>query len=102
MEKNIPEAAREALLEVSKKRTSQSTLGDSGGRWSREEYILALDLYLNHPEITHDDSDPAVQDVADLTGRSANSIALRLANFRHLDPEGTEGMSNVGTDCRDI
>jgi hypothetical protein len=100
LEKDIPSAAREALLEVSQERSTQSTL--SGGQWSREEYILALDLYLNHPEITHDASDSAVQEVADLTGRSANSIALRLANFRHLDPNGTDGMSNVGADCRDI
>jgi hypothetical protein len=102
LEQDLPNAAREALLEVSQEKSAQSTLGESGGRWGRDEYILALDLYLNHSEITHDDSDPAVQKVAALTGRSANSIALRLANFRHLDPDGTEGLSNVGADCREI
>jgi predicted restriction endonuclease len=74
----------------------------SGERWTRGEYILTLDLYLNHPDIIEDESDPQIREVASLIGRTPGAVALRLANYRYLDPASTEGMSHVGKACKQI
>lgn len=74
----------------------------SGTQWSRDEYLVTLDLYLNHPDIVEDQTDPEIQEVASLIGRSPGAVALRLANFRHLDPSSTEGMSHVSNDSERI
>jgi hypothetical protein len=74
----------------------------SGGRWSRDEFLVTLDLYLNTKQIRADKSDPAVKNAADLLGRTPGSIALRIANYTHLDPSGTQGMENTGAACREI
>jgi putative restriction endonuclease len=72
------------------------------GTWTRDEHLVALDLYLNYPDVVEDSNDRQVKDVADLIGRSANAVALRLGNYRHLDPESTKGLENVSQDCREI
>lgn len=53
-----------------------------------------LDLYLNGADFLEDRDDPKVKDLASLTGRTANAISLRLANFRALDDSSTKGMTN--------
>lgn len=74
--------------------------------WTRDELILALDLYLRRQQV--DDSDPEVIELSALlnalpihtdtsaveTFRNANSVHMKLANFAHFDPSyhGT-GMS---------
>lgn len=73
----------------------------SSSEWERHEFILTLDLYHNH-EFTHDVSDPQVREVADLIGRTPGSVVLRLSNYTHLDPSGTQGMENTGEACREI
>jgi len=70
--------------------------------WSRDEHIVVLDLYLNHPDVVEDTSDPAVQDAADIIGRTPDSVVFRMGNYRHLDPRGTQGLSNVSAGCREI
>lgn len=74
----------------------------SGERWTRDEYIVTLDLYLNYPDLVEDESDPQIREVASLIGRTPGSVALRLANYRYLDPANTEGMSHVGKACKQI
>lgn len=74
----------------------------SGNTWSRDEYLVTLDLYLNKDNIVEDQTDPDVQDIADLIDRTPGAVALRLANYRHLDPRSTEGMSHVSKGCREI
>lgn len=69
--------------------------------WSRDEYLVVLDLYLNH-DIREDSTDPQVQQAAKLINRSANSVGLRLGNYRHLDPESTTGLSHVSAASREI
>jgi hypothetical protein len=32
----------------------------TGNTWTRDEYLVTLDLYLNHPEVVEDEEDPAV------------------------------------------
>ena len=67
-------------------------------RWAAEEIILALDLYLTHNQLDNQD-----EDVVELSStlnalaihserpdaerwRNPNGVALKLANFAHLDP----------------
>ena len=59
------------------------------GEWSRDEFLVTLDLYLNE-DVTEDKSDPAVQDTAQLIGRTPDAVVYRLGNYRHLDPAGSK------------
>ena len=65
--------------------------------WTRDELILAFYLYLKLPfgKINH--SNPEVIQLGKDIGRTANSVALRLANFAHVDPfhqqRGVKGLS---------
>ena len=54
--------------------------------WSEAELILALNLYfkLEYEEMHTKNVD--VLDLAKLTGRSVNSISMRLMNYIHCDP----------------
>lgn len=70
--------------------------------WTRNEYLITLDLYLNHSEIVEDKNDPKIRKAADLIGRTPDAVALRLANYRNIDPRSTKGMSHVSKGCREI
>jgi len=102
LERDIPEDAKERLREASSNTYESDSGANSGGQWSRDEYLVTLDLYLNESEYIADDSDPMIREVASLIGRTPGSVVLRLANYRHLDPSSTEGMRNVGKACREI
>ncbi len=54
--------------------------------WTKEELILALNLYLKIPfgKIHH--GNPKIIHLANLIGRSANSVSMRLSNFASVDP----------------
>ncbi len=66
--------------------------------WSREDHILAFNLYCKIPfgQIHH--SNPKIVDLARLIGRTPSSVSLKLSNFARLDPElksrGVSGMSH--------
>ncbi len=64
--------------------------------WTREELILAFNLYLKIPFGKMHTSNPDVQHLANLIGRTPSSIALRLVNFASVDPvlkaRGIKGM----------
>ncbi len=64
--------------------------------WSREELILAFNLYLKIPFGKISYRTPEVIYLAELIGRSANAAAIRLANFASVDPyhqsRGVKGM----------
>ncbi len=88
--------------------------------WTREELILALDLYYRFEGRIPDTNDPDVialaATLADLsmfgegsdsrTGRSKASIIFKLSNFRSLDPKarasGKVGFQNIGKADREI
>lgn len=67
--------------------------------WSRDELILALDLYMRHRPSFPDDKHPEVIALSQLlnelattaTGnasfRNPNGVAMKLMNFRRLDPD---------------
>jgi putative restriction endonuclease len=64
--------------------------------WTREELILAFNLYLKTPFGKMHSTNKDVIHLANLIGRSSNSIALRLVNFASVDPvlkaRGIKGM----------
>lgn len=69
--------------------------------WSREELILAFNLYLKLPFGKLHTRTLEVQELAIMLGRSVNSIVIRLTNFASCDPyhqnRGVKGMSRNKT-----
>lgn len=64
--------------------------------WTREEHILAFNLYCKIPFGSIHMHNPRVIQLARLLGRSVGSVSLKLSNFARLDPElqarGIKGM----------
>lgn len=54
--------------------------------WTREELILALNLYLKLPFGKMHSRTPEVIHLADIIDRTPSSIAMRLVNFASVDP----------------
>lgn len=54
--------------------------------WTREEHILAFNLYSQIPFGTIHTGNPKLKQLAQIIGRSVNSISYKLANFARLDP----------------
>jgi putative restriction endonuclease len=74
--------------------------------WSREELILAVNLYCKLPFGKMHSSNPEVIKLATLIGRTPSSIALKLGNFASFDPSlqerGIKGASNASKLDREI
>jgi len=66
--------------------------------WTRDEHILAFNLYCKIPFGRQHSRAPEIIELAKMLGRSANSVALKLNNFSRLDPElqarGVKGMGH--------
>ncbi|WP_246200179.1 HNH endonuclease [Maribacter luteus] len=66
--------------------------------WTRNELILAINLYCKLPFGRLHRSNPQVVHLAGLIGRTPSSIAYKLVNFASLDPSlqarGIKGASN--------
>ena len=54
--------------------------------WTREEHILAFNLYCQIPFGSIHMRNPRVIELARLLGRSVGSVSLKLSNFARLDP----------------
>jgi putative restriction endonuclease len=69
-----------------------------GKNWTRDEHILAFNLYCKIPFGRQHSRAPEIIELANVLGRSANSVALKLNNFSRLDPElrsrGIKGMAH--------
>lgn len=65
--------------------------------WSREELILAFNLYWQLDFGKMHSRTPEIIQLANIIGRTANAVAIRLTNFAHIDPyhqeRGVKGMS---------
>lgn len=74
--------------------------------WTREELILAINLYCRLPFGRLHKSNPEVIHLANLIGRTTNSMAYKLVNFASLDPSlkarGIKGAANVSKLDREI
>jgi len=66
--------------------------------WTREEHILAFNLYCKIPFGRQHSRAPEIIELARLLHRSPGSVALKLNNFSRLDPElqarGIKGMAH--------
>ena len=66
--------------------------------WSREEHILAFNLYCKIPFGSIHMHNPRVIELARILGRSVGAVSLKLSNFARLDPalqaRGIRGMSH--------
>jgi len=84
--------------------------------WSRDELILALDLYLRHRESLPGKNTDAVQELSAFLGRMSKALAgadaptfrnpngvyMKLGNFRRWDPEYTQsGKSGLAKGNKD-
>lgn len=67
--------------------------------WTREELILAINLYCKLPFGRLHRGNPEVIKLANLINRTSNSVAYKLVNFASLDPSlqarGIKGAANV-------
>ncbi|MGQ0739595.1 MAG: HNH endonuclease [Bacteroidota bacterium] len=65
--------------------------------WSKEELILAFNLYLKLPFGKMHSRTPEIIHLANIISRTPDSVAIRLTNFAHVDPyhqeRGIKGMS---------
>jgi putative restriction endonuclease len=55
-------------------------------KWKREEIILAFELYCTLPSNSVTIFNPQIKALASAIGRSANSVKLKLQNFKSYDP----------------
>lgn len=70
----------------------------TGEKWTRNEHILAFNLYCKIPFGAIHARNPRIIQLAKLLGRRANSVSLKLSNFARLDPalqaRGIKGMQH--------
>lgn len=68
-------------------------------KWTRDHFLIALNLYCKLPFGQYDRKNPIVMDVASRMGRTPSSLAMKLANFASLDPihkaRGVKGLSGA-------
>lgn len=67
--------------------------------WTREELILAINLYCKLPFGKMHKTNPLVNELSEIIDRTPSSIALKLGNFASFDPtlkaRGIKGASNA-------
>ena len=68
--------------------------------WTREELILAFNLYFKIPYGQFNNRNKEVIELAEILGRTSGAVAYKLVNFVSLDPKhkelGRKGAVNVG------
>lgn len=74
--------------------------------WTKEELILAFNLYLKLPFGKMHRSNPDVIHLAKMMNRTPSSIAMRLTNFASIDPyhkeRGVHGLPGGAKQCQPI
>jgi putative restriction endonuclease len=68
-------------------------------KWTREHFLIALNLYCKLPFGKLHRNNAIIVDVAGRMGRTSNSLAMKLCNFASLDPvqqaRGVRGLSGA-------
>jgi len=68
-------------------------------KWTREHFLIALNLYCKLPFGQIDQDTPLIIEVASRMGRTPGSLAMKLGNFASLDPvqkaRGIKGLSRI-------
>jgi putative restriction endonuclease len=74
--------------------------------WTREQLLVALNLYSQLPFGKLHHANPNVIRCAELIGRSPNALAMKLTNFASLDPAitstGRTGLANVSNADKEL
>lgn len=69
------------------------------GNWNREQLLVAFNLYCQLPFGKMHQRNPEIIKTAQLIGRSASALAMKLVNFASLDPAitstGRRGLGNA-------
>lgn len=77
-----------------------------GKTWTRDELLVALNLYHKLPFGQLHSRNPAIIALAEKLGRGANSVAMKLNNFASLDPalqlRGIKGLKGASAKDRII
>lgn len=75
-------------------------------KWTREHFLIALNLYCKLPFGRFDRTNRLVIDVASKMGRTPSSLAMKLSNFASLDPvqkaRGIKGLSGATKQDREM
>ncbi len=75
-------------------------------RWTRDELILAMNLYCRLPFGQFTKSNPEVIRLATAIGRTPSSVGMKLCNFASLDPHhqerGVKGLTSTSVTDRQI
>ena len=68
-------------------------------KWTREHFLIALNLYCKLPFGKLHKGNPLIIDVAKKMGRTPSSLSMKLCNFASLDPvqqkRGIRGLSGA-------
>ena len=74
--------------------------------WTRDELILAFNLYCKVPFGSMHSKNPKVIELSNIIDRSPNAVALKLTNFASFDPNlksrGIKGMKNAGKQDEEV
>jgi hypothetical protein len=73
---------------------------NSGKRWSKDELLEVLKLYINNPDLKIHESNIVLQELADKLCRTTRSVEAQLLMFRNLDKFGLYGYKNMNRLCR--
>jgi len=77
-----------------------------GKHWSREELIIAMNLYCKIPFGQFDHRTPIIIEVAKKLSRTPSSLSMKLCNFASLDPiqkaRGIKGLRGVSVADRSV
>jgi putative restriction endonuclease len=78
----------------------------AGKRWTRDELLVALNLYHRLTFGQLHARQPAIIGLAEKLGRGSNSVAMKLCNFASLDPalklRGIKGLEGASALDRDV
>ena len=78
----------------------------SGKRWTREELLIAMNLYCKLPFGKLDQRTPLIIAAAKKMGRTPSSLSMKLCNLASLDPDlkarGIKGLEGASQGDRDI
>ena len=74
-----------------------TTKGSGGRQWTREESLIAFNLYCRIPFNVSNRSHPDVQHIARLIDRTPDAVNMKIGNLGSLDPELQEqGVRGLG------
>jgi len=55
--------------------------------WTKEQTIIALNLYCKIPFNRVSSNHPDIIKIANIIGRTPNSVKMKIGNFESFDPE---------------